>query len=213
MQAELASAALEQDAGRLHRQRRHRIGLAAPRIERARAGQTRDAHFPLHLGVIGFQFGIGDGPVHQARPRDGPQPAALDEVDLVQTPEVGVEMRAAAPNDTRIGQRVSPRGAFGLLVWGTPERLRIGGRVVGDPGEVAVLQLVVLEIAGRHARALLHDDDAVSGAGEFPRHDAAGRAGADDDEIDRLAWQVCLAVHVHRSGSLRRCGAACRDRA
>ena len=39
MQAQLARAALEQHAGGLHRQRRHRIRLAARRIERARARQ------------------------------------------------------------------------------------------------------------------------------------------------------------------------------
>ena len=49
MQAQLARAALEQDAGRLHRQRRHRIRLGARRIERAGAGQTRHADLPLDL--------------------------------------------------------------------------------------------------------------------------------------------------------------------
>ena len=52
MQAKLAGGAFENHAGRLHRQRRQRIRLGAPRFERVRASQTGDAQFLFGLRVI-----------------------------------------------------------------------------------------------------------------------------------------------------------------
>jgi hypothetical protein len=58
--------------------------------------------------------------------------AALDEVDLVQAPEVGVEVRAGAADDAGIGQGIAPLHPLGLLAGIAAEGLRVGDRAVGD---------------------------------------------------------------------------------
>ena len=96
MQAQLARAAFEEHAGRLHRQRRHRIGLGARRIEGAGAGEARHADLPLDLGVVGLEIGVGDRPVSEAGAGNRAEHAALDEVDLVEAPVVGRVVQACA---------------------------------------------------------------------------------------------------------------------
>ena len=94
MQAQLARAAFEKHARRLHRQRRHRIGLRARRIEGARAGEARHADLPFDLGVIRLEIGVGDRPVSEAGAGNRAEHAALDEVNLVKAPEVGGVVQA-----------------------------------------------------------------------------------------------------------------------
>src|SRR6478736_6480913 len=79
VQAELARAALEEDARRLHRQWRHRIRLGARRIEGTRAGEARHTDLPFDLGVVRLEIGVGDRPVSEAGAGNRAEHAALDE--------------------------------------------------------------------------------------------------------------------------------------
>jgi len=83
MVTELAAGALEDDAVSLHRQRRHGIRFRARRIERARAGETGDADFPLDLSVIRFEIGVGDGPIGEAGAGNIADLAVFLEIDFV----------------------------------------------------------------------------------------------------------------------------------
>ncbi len=164
MQSELAGSALEQHAGGFDRQRRHGIGLAARRIEGARVGEARHAHFPLHLGVVRLEFLIADRPIGECRSRDAADHAALVEVDFVKAPEIGGVMSAAAAHQSRIGRREKSaqrllRG-FGRQL---AECLRGVLRAVGDAVEKKVLQFIVFEIGGRQARPLFEHQDGESG--------------------------------------------------
>src|ERR1700738_5415180 len=117
MQGQFAGAALEQDARRLHRQGRHGVCLAARRIERTRVGKAGHTYFPFHLRVIGLEFPIAERPIGESRPGDAAEGASFVKVDLVKTPEVRGEMRAAAADHSGIDQRVAYSRSFGRGTW------------------------------------------------------------------------------------------------
>src|SRR5690606_14305214 len=116
---------LEQHAGRLHGQRRHRVGPRAGRVERA--GRAGDADLPVDLRVVRLQLRVGDGPVGEAGALDRAEPAALDEVDLVEAPVVRREVDAAATLAATEEQwrRRAALWLAGLLLLGAAERLRV----------------------------------------------------------------------------------------
>jgi hypothetical protein len=68
--------------------------------------------------------------------------------------------------------------------------LRVPDDVVDQPGAEPVLELVVLEIGEREARALLQHDDGKSRLRQLAREHAASSAGAHDREIDRLGQAI-----------------------
>ncbi len=187
MQPDFAGALLEQRAGGFHRQRRHGIWLGARRIEGARLAKPRHADFPLDLGVVGFEFLIADRPVREPGARNGAEQAPLIEVVLVKAPVIGGEVIAAAADHARVDERIAHVRAGRGLRRIIPEGLRARRRIVGDATQVSVLELIVLEVGGAEARALLEHDHAESRLREFARQDAAGCARADDDEIDRVS--------------------------
>ena len=95
MPSQLACTPFQQDSGRLNGQRRQRIRLRARRVEGIGSRQTGNSHFPLRLGVVRFEVGIGDRPIGQTRAFDRSPAAALGKVDLVKTPVVPGELNRA----------------------------------------------------------------------------------------------------------------------
>ena len=108
MKAEFAGALLEQYTRGFHGQRRHRVRLAAWRIERARARESGDADVPFHLRIVRLQFRIRDRPIGERRARDVADQAALVEVHLVEAPVVRREVVTAATDHRGVpGRRKS----------------------------------------------------------------------------------------------------------
>ena len=194
VQPELARAALEQHAGGFHGQGRHRIGPRSRRVERAGAREARHADFPLDLGVVGLEFRVVDRPVGEARPGDRAEQAAFLEVHLVEPPEVGGEVVAAAAHHPRVPQRREVAHALGFVPGRLAKGLRAGLRAVQQRVVVPVIQFVVPEVRGGEARALLEHQHLEAGLRQLARHHAAGGAGADHHEIDRV-------VRLERAGA------------
>src|SRR5256885_14676611 len=153
----LAGGAFEDHAGGFYGQRRHGIGLRTRGIKRAGASEAGDADFPFHLGVIGLEIGIGDGPIAEVRSGDRAYFAALDEIDFVKAPEIRGEMDAGAADATSVNQSALRLGFFlGGLAEGTGLQLgMIGQKVFANN-----LDFVVREIGFGEVRALLKDHDA-----------------------------------------------------
>jgi hypothetical protein len=168
-------------------------------VERARAREARNADVPLDLRVIGFEFRVVDRPVGEAGARDRAEQAAFPEVHLVEAPEVGGEVVAAAADHARVPQRREVLHALRRLVGRAAERLRARLRAVEQRVVEPVVEFVVTEVGCGEAGALLHDDDVEPGAGEFARHHAARGARSHHDEIDRLARLVL--AHAHDCGA------------
>jgi len=76
-----------------------------------------------------------------------------------------------------------PTGARCLVAGSCPERLRLERRDVGELVAFGHEELVVLEVGLSKVRALLEHQHAKSTARELASHDAAGGAGADNDEV------------------------------
>ena len=163
VQAELARAALEQHARRLHRQRRHRIRPAARRVERTRAGESRNADLPVDFRVIRLEFRIVDGPVVERRAGNRAEQRSLLEIDLVKAPEIAGEVHTAAADDRRVPGGRESLHALRNLVRRLAERLRIGVELVADPAVEPVVEFVVTEIGGRVARALFEHQHLEAG--------------------------------------------------
>ena len=179
VQAQGARAALEQDARRLHRERRQGIGPRARRVERP--GLPGDAQLPLGLGVVGLEVTVGDRPVLEPRAGDRPQAALLDEVDLAEAPVVGGEHDAPAAYEAVVEELYLPR--LRRLRFGPAEREP--GRVVLEGALKQRLDLVVLELRRLDAGPLFEHDDREPGGRELLGDDPAGRARADHDEVHR----------------------------
>src|SRR6267143_3064546 len=94
--AKFAGRALENDARRFHRKRRHGIRLRTWRIERAGPGEARYTNFPFHLRVIWLEVGVCNWPIGEAGPGNGADLAALDKIDFVEAPVIGGEVYAGA---------------------------------------------------------------------------------------------------------------------
>ena len=207
MQPQLARAALEEHAGRLHRQRRHRIRLRARRIERAGAGETRHADLPLDLGVVRLEIGVGDRPVGEAGAGDRAEHAALDEVDLVKAPEVRRVVQARAADAASV-----PEGRLELLQLGflRPASSRnVCGFLTASlvmPPRYQSFSSSCLKVAQREPRSLLQQHDRESCLRQLPRNHAARRAGADDDEVDGLGVPIRLRAHFAFTGSMTKPG-------
>src|ERR1700732_4247893 len=105
MPAKLPSRALENYAGGFYGKWRHRIRLGARRIKRAGAGESGNADFPFHFGVVRLEVGVSDGPVAQIGAGNGANLAALDEIDFVEAPEICGEMHAGAADAGAINNR------------------------------------------------------------------------------------------------------------
>ena len=52
------------------------------------------------------------------------------------------------------------------------------------------------EIARLQVRPLLQHHDRVAGGCQFPRHDAPGSAGTDNDKIHLFICRECLSAHL-----------------
>src|SRR5207253_5899472 len=149
VQAQGARAALEQDARRLHRERRQGIGPGARRVERPRL--PGDAQLPLGLGVVGLEVTVGDRPVLEPGAGDRPEATLLDEVDLAEAPVVGCEHDAAAAYEAVVQELYLPR----LRRLGCAPAEREPGRVVLQGALEERLDLVVLELRRLDAGPLL----------------------------------------------------------
>src|SRR5690348_8916205 len=77
MPSQLTCPPFEQNAGRLDRERRQRIGLGAGRVKGISSTHAGDSQFPLRLCVVGFQIGIGNWPIGETGSGDGSPPAVL----------------------------------------------------------------------------------------------------------------------------------------
>ena len=108
-------------------------------------------------------------------------------IDLVETPIVGREVIAAAANHAGVDQRITPPRPLRGMARIISECLRADLGTIRDAAQKAVLELVVLEIGGGETRPLLEYHDRKARLGEFARHDSAGRARTDHDEIHGLA--------------------------
>src|SRR6056297_2524374 len=92
--AKLFARPFEQHARGLYRHRRAWVAPGAGWV--GRPLNTRDADFPIDLGVIGLEVLIGNGPVVETGAGNGAEQASLLEIDFAETPVVGGEMNAAA---------------------------------------------------------------------------------------------------------------------
>src|ERR1700730_6350440 len=194
MPAEFAGGAFEDYAGTLYGQRRHRIGLGAPRIKGAGAGESGDANFPFHFGVIGLEIGVGDRPIAQVGTRDGADFAALDEIDFVEAPEIGGEVHAGAAYAASVNEGALRLGFFvGRFAEGSG--LKLG--LVGEQIFVEDFYFVVDEIGFGEIWPLFKYDDAKTVGGKFLGHDAASGAGANDNEIDFVGRFVFRQIGLH----------------
>ncbi len=194
MPAELTSSALKKYSGRLHGKRRHGIRLRTRRIERARAGQARNANLPLDLCVIRFQIGISDWPIDERRAGNRPDFAALDEINFVEAPIVRREVHASPADTAAIDQRAL---RFGLLVRRLANRSRLKLWVVGELVLGKDFDFVVCEIGLGQIGALLENNHAKAIGGKFLGQDAAGRAGAYDDEVHLIRSIVFGLLYGH----------------
>src|SRR3984893_4559202 len=194
MPAEFAGGAFEDYAGTLYGQRRHRIGLGAPRIKGAGAGESGDANFPFHFAVIGLEVGVGDGPIAQVGARDGADFAALDEIDFVEAPKIGGEVHAGATDTTAINEGALRLGFF---VWRFAEGSGLQLWLVGEQILVEDFYFVVDEVGFGEVRALLEDDDAEAVGGKCLGNDPASSPGADNNEIDFVGRFVSRQIGLH----------------
>src|SRR2546428_13355244 len=112
MPAELSRGALENHPGRLHRQRRHRVRFRSWRIKRTGARPAGNSDLPFHFRVVRFEVVISDRPIRQGRAGDGANLAALDEIDLVESPEIRGKMYAGAADTPAINQCALRLGFF-----------------------------------------------------------------------------------------------------
>ena len=64
--SEFAGGTFEKHARGFNRHGGKRIRLGTPGVKGIRAGLARDADLPIHFSVIGFEVGVGDGPVGEA---------------------------------------------------------------------------------------------------------------------------------------------------
>ena len=74
--------------------------------------------------------------------------------------------------------------------------MRLRQRVVGELDLIGRAELVVIEVGGGQPRPLLEHDDGEARRRQLLGEDAAGGAGADDDEIDE-----CRSARTGRLGS------------
>ena len=109
VQAELACAALEQHAGGLHRQWRHRVRSRSPRLGGRGPGETGDADLPVDFRVVGLELIVGKRPVGEPSAGDAAKTAVLVEVDVVKAPVVAGEVRCCCHRPfARSGVRAYP---------------------------------------------------------------------------------------------------------
>src|ERR1700751_3464382 len=169
MVAELAATGFEYYTVSLHRKRGHRIGLGARRIERAGAGEARDADFPLNLGVVRLEVGIRDRPVGEVGAGNVGELVVLLEIDFVESPEVSGEVDAAAADATAIENRLLFPGGF---IRRFAKGDGMGVDLVGEQALDEDFRLVVGEIFFAKIFALFEDDDAESVGGKLFRKDS-----------------------------------------
>jgi len=129
MIAELSRCPLEDDARTFDGQWRHGIGLGARRVERTGAGKPGNADLPLNLGVIRLEVRVTNRPVDQSGSGNLTHLAALDKINLVETPEVGSEMDAAATHATTVHYALLNSS---LLLRRLPESRGLNFRIVGQ---------------------------------------------------------------------------------
>ncbi len=192
--AEFARGAFKNNAVGFYRQRRHGIWLGTRGIERAGAGESGDAHFPFHFGVVRLEVGVGDRPVDKCGAGDRADFAALLEIDFVEAPEIGGEMVAGAADGAAIDQSALRPGfvlgrfaeSGGLQFW------FVGEQIFGEN-----LDFVVHEIFFGEVRTLLEHHHAETVGGKFLGENAAGGAGTNDDEIDCVGRFIFGRIGLH----------------
>src|SRR6267154_4998380 len=194
MPTKLASGTFKNYAGTFHGKRRHGIGLGARRIERAGAGEAGHADFPFHFGVVRLEVGVGDGPIAEVGAGNGTDFAALDEINFVETPEIGSEVHAGAADEASIDEGALRLGFF---VGRFAERSGLELGLVGEEIFVDNFYFVVNEIGFGEIGTLLEHDDAKAVGGKLLGHDPAGGAGADDYEIDFVGSLIFRRVESH----------------
>src|ERR1700676_2213537 len=194
MPAKLPSRALENYAGGFYGKWRHRIRLRARRIKRAGAGKTGDADFPFDFGVVRLEVGVSDGPVAQIGAGDSTDFAALDEIDFVEAPEICGEVHAGAADAPSVNN-----GALRLSLFAGrfAERSGLQLRLIGQQIFADDFGFVVDEVGLSEVRTLLENHDAEAVGGKLLGHNAAGRAGTDDDEIDFVGSFVFRKIGRH----------------
>src|SRR6185436_11582429 len=138
MPSELARAALEEHAGRLHRHRRQRKRRRAPRLPRIGRTVSGYAEDLFCARVVGLEVVVGDRPVCEAGAGDRADRAALDEVDGAEAPEVGGEVNGAAAH-ALAEHHVIARLRF--VLWGLAEALRLSLGIVGERVLIEIGQL------------------------------------------------------------------------
>src|SRR6185503_9943763 len=108
---------------------------------------------------------------------------------LGESPVVRREMDGAATNDAAV---VVPAAELGLVLVGLPARAWLVLWIVPERlvGVNEIPKYVVAEVALREPRALLEHDDREAVAGQLARHDAAGRARANNHEIHLVRRRV-----------------------
>jgi hypothetical protein len=163
------------------------------RVDAGLAGHT---DVPVDLRVVRLELGVIERPVREAGTGNLPEHTALVEVDLAEAPVVGREVHRRAADAARVEQRWPHQRRDRGLVRRAAERLLVADRVDGESAEEPVLELVVPQVGGVDARALLEHHHAESCSGEFACQDAAGGAGADDDEVHRLGGAIGLRAHL-----------------
>ena len=171
VKAECPRSALQEHAGRFHRQRRHGIGTRSRRIERTRL--ARHAQLPLRLRIVRLKFFVSDRPVGQPRALHRAEHARFVEIARAKAPEVAGEVSVAAADQPPVNER---QRLLRLVVRRCSKRLRLRHRVVAVMAPLEGVELVVIKLALREPRTLFQDNDRESGRREFLGDNAAGRA-------------------------------------
>ncbi len=194
MPAQLARPSLENHSRRLHWQRRHGIRLRPWRIKRAGARKPGHSDLPFHFGVIRFEVRVSNRPIRKARARYRTDFAALNEIDLVKSPEIRRKVHARTADASAISQR-SLGPAF--LVRRLAKRVRLQLRMIGELILRKDLDFAVCEIRFRQIGALLQHHHAKPVRRKFLGQDSSGGAGANDHEIHFVGSLILRLVHSH----------------
>ena len=182
--AELRVAAGDLQPGRPDRQRRHRRVLGVGRVGRV-ARQAGDAELAVGPVEVRQQLEVVDRPVVG---------------DAVERADAEVGRQRARPgageDDRRAADRVVHERRDRRVVLDDRVVLREAADVRAGRPVLAGLQLpveLVARIVGAvEPAALLQADDLKPGLGQAQGHDAAGRAGADDQDVRGFGGQDCL---------------------
>src|SRR5262249_38973963 len=120
---------------------------------------------------------------------------AFDEIDFVEAPEVCSVMDAGAAHDAAVEDRPLTLGRL-LRRFTICVGLKI--RMIGKQIFAEDFDFVVCEVGFREARTLLEHNNTETVGRELFRENAAGGAGAYDDEIDFVGWSVFCCVELGR---------------